>query len=152
MAFRSLLVFLAFMAVLTRAPAQSSYEQITAKFFDLYKIQGGSDKAVDYIFSTNKYATSIGSQLDTLKSKLNYYISNEGQYYGYELVAKKSAGPNFILLTYLIRHDRNPMTFRFIFYKPGDKWQLQTFNFNDGMDDELQDASKASRFKENSGN
>lgn len=136
-------------ASLTSAVAQSTPEQMVAHFFDIYKTEGGSDSAVSYLFATNKYTTTLRPQLDTLKAKLRQYIDVFGQYHGYDLIAKKSAGPNYILFVYLVRHDREPLTFRMLFYKAADKWKIQTFNFNDNMDDELQEASKATSFKEN---
>src|ERR1700743_35763 len=149
MALRTVLITVLLTAFLSPAFAQSTPEQIAAHFFDIYKTEGGSDSAVSYLFATNKYTSNLGSQLDTVKSKLKQYIAYFGQFHGYDLLTKKSAGPNYILFVYLVRHDREPLTFRMLFYKAADKWKIQTFNFNDGMDDELQSASKAAAFKEN---
>jgi hypothetical protein len=149
MAPRTILISIMLSAFLTPAFAQSSPDQMAAHFFDIYKTEGGSDSAVNYLFATNKYTTTLGPQLDTLKDKLKQYIAYFGQFHGYDLVTKKSAGPNYIMFVYLVRHDREPLTFRMLFYKPSDKWKIQTFNFNESMDDELQDASKANSFKEN---
>ncbi len=149
MALRTLLIGVILSAFLTPAFTQSTPEQMATHFFDLYKTEGGSDTAVNYLFSTSKYTSSLGPQLDTLKEKLKQYISYFGQFHGYDLLTKRSAGPNYILFVYLVRHDREPLTFRMLFYKPSDKWKIQTFNFNESMDDELLDASKAISFKEN---
>jgi hypothetical protein len=138
-----------FSACLTPVVAQSTPEQMVSRFFDIYKTEGGSDSAVTYLFATNKYTMNMGPQLDTLKAKLKQYIAYFGQFHGYDLLTKKSAGPNYILFVYLVRHDREPLTFRLLFYKAADKWKIQTFNFNENMDDELQYASKAISFKEN---
>jgi hypothetical protein len=149
MALRTVLISVILSACLTPVVAQSTPEQMAARFFDIYKTEGGSDSAITYLFSTNKYTMNMGPQLDTLKAKLKQYIAYFGQYHGYDLLTRKSAGPNYILFVYLVRHDREPLTFRLLFYKAADKWKLQTFNFNENMDDELLDASKATTFKEN---
>jgi hypothetical protein len=149
MALRTVLMSVFLSVCLTPVFAQSTPDQMVARFFDIYKTEGGSDSAVSYLFATNKYTLKLGPQLDTLKAKLRQYIDVFGQFHGYDLLTKKSAGPNYILFVYLVRHDREPLTFRMLFYKAADKWKIQTFNFNDNMDDELQDASKAASFKEN---
>jgi hypothetical protein len=149
MALRIILIGFILCGCLTPVVAQSTPDQLVTHFFDIYKTEGGSDSAVNYLFATNKYTGSLGPQLDTVKAKLKQYISYMGQFHGYDLVTKRSAGPNYILFVYLVRHDREPLTFRMLFYKAADKWKIQTFNFNDSMDDELQEASKATSFKEN---
>ena len=56
------------------------------------------------------------------------------------------------MLTFLVRHDRDPLTFRIVFYKPHVAWQVQNFKFDNKMDDELEEASKGYRLKENATN
>ena len=129
--------------------AQNSPDDIVNKFFDLYK-KDGSDKAIDYIFATNKYAQDSQEAIDQLKSNLKKTLTIDGPFWGYELLTKKRAGENFIMLTFLVRHDRDPLTFRIVFYKPHETWQVQNFKFDNKMDDELEEASKGYRFKENS--
>lgn len=129
--------------------AQKSPDDIVNKFFDLYKKEG-SDKAVDYIFSTNKYAANSQSAIDHLKENLKQVLAADGPFWGYELLSKKMAGEDFIMMTFLVKHDRDPLTFRIVLYKPHDTWQAQNFKFDNKMDDELEEASKGYRFKENS--
>ena len=131
--------------------AQTSPDDIVTKFFDLYKKEG-SDKAVDYIFATNKYAQNSQAAIDQLKSNLKQTIAIDGPFWGYELLSKKTAGNNFTMLTFLVKHDRDPLTFRMVFYRPHDVWQVQNFKFDNKMDDELEEASKGDRFKENLNN
>jgi hypothetical protein len=107
------------------------------------------DKAIDYIFSTNKYATNSQEGIDELKRSLKKTSTSAGAFWGYELLSKKSAGQGFIMLTFFVKYDRDPLTFRILFYKPHDSWQLQNFKFDNKMDEELEEASKAYRFKEN---
>jgi len=126
--------------------AQNSPEDIVSKFFDLYKT--GSDTALNYIFSTNKYFKENQGGVDDLKRKLNKVLAVDGQNWGYDLLWKKKAGDNFILLTFLVRHDRDPITFRLVFYKPHGTWVLQHFTFSTKMDEELEEASKVSLVKD----
>lgn len=53
------------------------------------------------------------------------------------------------MVTYLVRDDRQPLVFNIMYYRPGDKWQMQDFKYGNSIDDELEEASKAYRLKEN---
>jgi hypothetical protein len=128
--------------------AQSSPPEIVVKFFEVYKKEG-SDKAIDYIFSTNKYAAENKSAIEELKTKLKTISTIDGLYCGYDILSIKSAGENYKMFTILTRHERDPITFRIIFYCPQDKWQVQNFKFDNKMDEELEEASKGYKFKEN---
>mgnify|MGYP001206608951 CR=1 FL=1 len=121
--------------------AQSTPNDIVNKFFELYKKEG-SDKAIDYIFATNKYAKESIEAIGQLKDNLKKTLTIEGVFWGYELLTTKRAGQNFIMLTFLVKHERDPLTFRIVFYKPNDKWQVQNFKFDNKMDEELEEASK----------
>ena len=121
--------------------AQSSPEDIVDKFFDFYK-HDSTDKALDYIFSTNKFASEAQEPITNLKEKLSKAFSLEGIFRGYELVSEKKVGQSYALMVFLVKHDRAPLTFRILFYKPAEKWQVQNFNFDNNMDDELVESSK----------
>lgn len=121
--------------------AQNTPQDITGNFFDLYRTDG-SDKALDYIFSTNKNSPDIADDINNVKVKLKRLISGTGEYWGHDLVSRKSAGDNYVMFIFLVRHDRSPITFKMLFYKPRDKWQLNNFKFDNKMDDELEEASK----------
>jgi hypothetical protein len=127
--------------------AQNSPEEMVNKFFDLYK-KNGSDKAIDYLFATNKYAKDNQEAIDQLKSNLKNILAVDGPFWGYDLLLKKMAGENFVMLTLLVKHDRDPLTFRIVFYKPHNEWQVQNFKFDNKMDDELEEASKGYRIKD----
>lgn len=130
-------------------PTNAQYPpEIISKFFDVYKSKG-ADPALDYIFSTNPFANDIASAVDQLKAKLRALTIVDGSFSGYDILTVKSAGDNYKMYTILVRHERDPITFRILFYHPSDKWQLQNFKFDNKMDDELNEASKAMKFKDN---
>jgi len=126
------------------ALAQSTPDEIANKFFQLYQSKG-SDDAVEYIFSTNKYAANSQDAIDELKRNLKRASMSYGKFWGYELIVKKPAGRDFLMMTFLVKHDRDPLTFRILFYKPNEIWQVQNFKFDNKMDEELEEASKATK-------
>lgn len=128
--------------------AQNDPQKIIDEFFTLYKNKG-ADTSLDYLFGTNKWMDNSKEQIQGVKAKLNGTLKQLGNYYGYDLITKKSIGDRYWLYTFMIRYDRQPVRFSLLLYKPNDQWQLMNFSFDDNMDDELSEAAKAFRLKEN---
>ncbi|MBC7721204.1 MAG: hypothetical protein H7068_04220 [Pedobacter sp.] len=128
--------------------AQSTPQDITRKFFALYK-GGDSDKAIDYLFSSNPYSKDIAEGIEDVKRQLKKLVGQIGNYYESDLLATKTAGANVIMYTFLVRHDKQPLTFSIMFYKPNEKWQMQNFKYQNNTSEELEEASKFYRLKEN---
>jgi len=117
--------------------AQQKAEDVTDRFFEIYSSKG-SDEAVDYVFATNKWLTQEKATVDALKVQLKKGIAIIGQYYGYELIDKKVFGESYVMLSYMLRYDRQPVKFVFILYKPNDKWQIQNLKLDDRLDDDIE--------------
>jgi hypothetical protein len=118
--------------------------KITDAFFDKYKNVSTSD-AVDYIFATNTFA-SQNPQLPeikkTLKISLDSLRQNVGRYTGKDLITEKSTTDNFVLISYLVKHQLQPIRFTFMFYRPEETWMLYRFISDVQVDTELEDAGK----------
>ena len=122
--------------------AQSTTDEIVSKFFNIYKSQS-SGAAVDYLFSTNASSKDSRPAIDTLKMKLNATEQLVGKLVSYELITSKAAGKSVLLLTFIVNFQHDPLTFRFSLYKPANAWQIQDFQFNNSIYDELDESSKA---------
>jgi len=119
--------------------AQEGIDDILKTFFQYYG-EGKTDQAVDYVFSTNTYLGSAQQQIIGIKEKLKTITSVIGTYYGYEKVIQKEMGKSYIIVKCMVRHDRQPLFFSFMFYRPDQKWQLQSLRFDDKLeDDDLQE-------------
>jgi hypothetical protein len=127
--------------------AQNDPQKIIDEFFSLYK--KNPNGAVDYIFSTNKWMNDSKDQIENVKFKLNGTLKLLGDYAGYNLITKKVVGDQLILYTYIIKYDRQPLRFSLLFYKPSNEWRLHNFSYDDSLDEELTEAAKAYRLKEN---
>ncbi|MFN7436148.1 MAG: hypothetical protein ACK5SJ_06870 [Bacteroidota bacterium] len=124
--------------------AQNDPQKMIDEFFKLYK-EKSSDAALDYLFGTNKWVKDSKDQIENVKFKINStVIKAMGDYYGYELITKKSVGDKLSYSTFRIRYDRQPIRFNFLFYSPSGngQWRLQNFSFDDKISDELEEASK----------
>jgi hypothetical protein len=129
-------------------PASSNLtpEQFNTEFFNLYKSKG-NEPSLKYIFSTNKWISD--NDFNTVKNKLNELTMQLGKYHGNELITKKSIGQNLILYSYLIKYERQPIRFMMTYYKADKKWQLQIFEFDYDLQNELREAATSYRLIEN---
>jgi hypothetical protein len=125
-----------------KAPAVKSVTAIIDTFFKKYK-DDGTTPAIDYLFATNKLFTD-SVQLNVLKSKLDALRQSVGNYTGKELIVQKTAAPSLVFYSYLVKHEKSPIRFTFMFYKPKNEWVLYRFKYDDQMDGELEDAGKIS--------
>lgn len=120
---------------------QASPEDLIKTFFNEYN--KNSNKAIDELYSTNPWTSRIRDGIENMKKEVNSYtVDYVGKYYGYEIITKKQFSESFILYSYLVRYDRQPMRFTFEFYKPNDKWTLFSFKIDGDLDDEIEQAAK----------
>jgi hypothetical protein len=116
-------------------PAPPEIAVPIAKFFNTLK-------AGDY---ANAYETFLaGTPLGEQKEKMSVFISKTqeafgiyGQLYDYELYDNQSIGSNVRVLTYLTRHQRQPLRWRFIFYRAQSTWTVTNMGFDDVLLDLL---------------
>ncbi len=140
-------IALAFALCITKSFGQASIKEITDKFFSIYSKE--PIKAVEYAFSTNKWFDKQQDGVANLKNKLKNLIDLCGDYYSYELLSEKTAGQNIIMTTFIVRYDREPIRFTFLFYKARDTWRVNNFSYDENIDKDLEEATKAYRLKEN---
>ena len=85
-----------------------------------------------------------GTRLGAQKEKMSVFISKTQEAFGlygklndYEIFDNYSVGSNVLVLTYLSRHDVQPLRWRFIFYRPDKTWSLINMGFDDVLLDML---------------
>jgi hypothetical protein len=135
------------MISIAKSFGQTTTKEITDKFFTIYSKDPA--KAVDYGFSTNKWLDRKQDDVANLKNKLKNLVDLCGDYYGYELLSEKTAGQNIKMVSFIVRYDREPIRFTFLFYKPKATWRLNNFSYDEDIDEDLEEATKAYRLKEN---
>jgi hypothetical protein len=123
--------------------------KIIADFFLTYETTG-IDNALDSLFATNTWMLQRSrDEIDNVKVQLKSILQIVGNYYGYEIITHKSIGESFRLFSCLIKYDRQPIRFTFIFYKPQDIWKIYNFQFDQDLSEELDESAKVYRLKEN---
>lgn len=122
--------------------AQDNEQKIINNFFSNYE-KKGIDIAVDELYKTNPWTTRIQDAINNVKTQLSKYDEElVGKYYGYERIVSKQLGNAYILHSYMVRFDRQPLRFTFQFYKPDNEWRLHSFAFDDSFDDEIEESAK----------
>lgn len=126
---------------------EQTLADISKKFFELYATKPMD--AIDQIFADVKKNKQINDDITAIKKNLKVTIDQDGAYNGYELITEKGVGNNLKLLSYMVKYDKQPVRFIFIYYKPKDTWKIYTFQFNTNMDEELTSAAGVDQLKEN---
>lgn len=139
--------FLLFICVGTVKAQQTTPAEISKKFFELYATKPMD--AIDLIFADVKKNKQINDDITAIKKNLKVTIDQDGEYYGYEPITEKGIGNTVKLLSYIVKYDRQPVRFVFVFYKPKDAWKIYTFQFNTNLDEELTNAAGVDLLKEN---
>lgn len=134
-------LFILFFSCSIHLIAQSTPETLIDSFFTSYSKNAG--QAVKDLYATNKWMENQKEQVDKVVATVNNLTSNFiGDYYGYEPITSKKIGKSFVLYSYMVKYDRQPLRFTFQFYKPKNTWVLYAFSFDDDLDEELKEASK----------
>lgn len=114
-------------------------KQLIEEFFHKYQDDSPAG-AIDFIFSTNPALTV--AQFNEMKDKLNETYQLIGAFHGEELITTKQTSPSLVFFSYLVKHDKQPLRFSFIFYKPKEQWLLYKFKFDDEVDAELEESGR----------
>jgi hypothetical protein len=140
MKLKKIIISVLFFALPFMVVAQQTTKEITDKIFKIYK--ESPEKAIAYGFSTNKWFENNKKAIDDLETKLMNLIGIVGNYNGYEKILEKKIGNNYKLETYMMKYDRQPIKFTFIFYKPSNEWHIQNFYFDTDFDDDVEKMAK----------
>ncbi|WP_196891176.1 hypothetical protein [Aureivirga marina] len=135
-------IFLILIIVFISKPvfSQSNYTNMLDNFFSTYKTD--REKALNDIFNTNEWLTNNKKGLISIQSRINHEILQMGNYNGYEELITTTLSDFLVLKSYVLKYDRQPILFTFIFYKAKDQWILYDFNYDNDINDELYDKAR----------
>lgn len=114
--------------------AQTQPEEIVGKFFETFK--SSPDQAMDELLNSNTWLAQNTEGLNKLKNQLNNFIGLVGTYEGYEKISERSTGGSVREIAYLVKYERQPIRFVFLFYKPSLEWRINNFSFDEKVFEE----------------
>tara|TARA_R110002111_G_scaffold129666_2_gene194472 strand:- start:787 stop:1233 length:447 start_codon:yes stop_codon:yes gene_type:complete len=127
--------------------SQNESTDIVHGFFNNFE-EKGATIALDELYGTNEWISRSSDAISKVKTQLEGLNEDfVGKYYGYELILEKKLSDSYILMSYLVKYDRQPIRFTFQFYKPNDTWRIQSFSFDGDLDEEIEEAAKLYRYK-----
>ncbi len=95
------------------------------------------DKALEGIGILKPYFVIPGAEFDAIIEKYKMQESmikyRFGNAIGVEFIKEKEIGKSLLLITYIQKFERHIMRWQFYFYKPKDKWVLNTFFTDDNI-------------------
>ena len=71
------------------------------------------------------------AQMEQLDMQIPAISHRFGKSVGYDFIEAEQLGESLMQYVYLQKFEKHVMVWRFIFYKPNDKWLLNTWYFND---------------------
>ena len=118
----------------------SSYQALSDNFFDLLK-QGKTSDAVDYLFGTNPALGKMTDDSEQLKSQFASVGTLMGAYVSHtKLIETKVAGM-FVYQHYFVAYQRQPISIRIEYYKPGSTWLCYGLQFDAKLTDRIKTES-----------
>ena len=121
----------------TNTRAQSLPEEIAEKFFTDFETSGSS-VALEQLYRTNEWMAQNSEAIENLKKNLGGLTEDIiGKYYGKVLIGKRDFSDTYVVMSYLIKYDRQPLRFTFHFYKPNDRWKIYSFEYDANFGDEM---------------
>lgn len=124
-----LILLISFQGILL---AQQTPQYLIDNFFTTYQENPG--KAVVELYETNIWTKNAQKDIDNVVNTVNSLNHDfVGEYYGKELVSTVSLTDCYKVYTYLVKYDRQPISFTFNFYKADKKWVLYSFSLSDDL-------------------
>ncbi len=142
------IILLILLSISGNISAQKNPLEIINDFFTTYEKDAG--KAVKELYATNPWTERKKDDIDQIISTVKGLTENFiGKYYGFEIITSKKISESFILYSYLVKYERQPLRFTFKFYKPNQKWVLFSYSLDDHLDAELEEAAKLQYLESN---
>jgi len=121
-----------FMFLCISINAQQNAEKEVNRFFATYQKQ--PEKAVRDLYQKNKWSAEVSKDIDYIVEVVNNLPPSMGKYLGKEKLKQEKIGTVLIKYTYMVKYERQPVFFYFIFYKSQKQWIIHSFSLNDKLD------------------
>ena len=132
-------IIFAALLLLSSGVSANNYQEEVDKFFELY--------AVDSIYASNKYVSSIPDQVKQIKTQLSSLDDLVGEINFINKVSDYKVGELFVHVTYLVTYDRQPIRFEFQFFKVKEGWRIYSMSFDDNIDEDIKELARKAALK-----
>ncbi|BAJ03047.1 hypothetical protein SHVI106290_04180 [Shewanella violacea] len=119
------------------------YQTEIDEFFELYQI-GRINEAVDSIYKSNEYVSSIPDQIIKVKNQLTSLKGLMGNVNNIGKLDTYTVGEYFVHITYIVTYDRQPLRYEFQFFKVKEGWRIYSFSFDDKITNEIKELARKS--------
>ena len=141
MKFRKKIFIILIVLISKTSYSQDLPDEMIKSFFTEYSKNPA--KAVEKIYQTSTWTSRLKDGIEDMKNEVGKYtVDYMGEYYGNELITKKQLSNTFVLYSYLLKYDRQPIRFIFKLYKPNDKWVLFSLKIDGVIDEEIEQSAK----------
>ena len=128
--------------ILISSPAFAGpYQDEINEFFSLYEA-GKMSESVDWIYSTNPWASQATDSIVQIKSQFGSLEKVVGRYFGKELIGENNIKDRFVQVTYIALYERQPVRMEFQFYRPKNDWIIYSFSFDTDFDNDVNTAAR----------
>ncbi|UBM58891.1 hypothetical protein LAG90_19010 [Marinilongibacter aquaticus] len=130
------ILFLLSFAAFAQKPSE-----MTARFFETYE-SGESIKALEELYANSPWLERIRDDVEKLKTQFADLPRIVGSYNDKVLLYEKTVSDCFLIASYLVKYDRQPVRMTFEYYKPKSTWYLYSFSYDDDFLKEFKETLK----------
>ena len=112
----------------TQPEEDKSYEKMSATFFKMLQ-QGQGAEAVDYLFANNP-SMRKPENIQQLKAGFASLVPLMGRYISRTKLAETKVAGMFVYQHYFVAYERQPISVRIEYYKPGSAWLCYSVQFD----------------------
>ncbi|MGA9473767.1 MAG: hypothetical protein WBV36_14975 [Terriglobales bacterium] len=113
-----------------------SYEKTSDTFFKMLQ-QGQGAEAVDYLFANNP-SMKKPDNIQQLRSGFASLVPLMGPYISRTKLAETKVAGMFVYQHYFVAYERQPISIRVKYYKPGSTWLCYAVQFDTDLDNLIQ--------------
>jgi hypothetical protein len=95
--------------------------------------KGEIDAAIERL-TTDSPLHGKAQELALLKSQTQSILPIYGAMLGFERIKNDTVGSSIVHLVFVARHEKHPIAWRFVFYKPKDRWLIDFFKWSDSYE------------------
>jgi hypothetical protein len=118
----------------------SSYQAMSDKVFTMLQQDRAAD-AVDYLLSTNPAMKKVPDQVDQLRSQFSSIGTLMGAYISHSMLVETKVTDRFVYQHFFVAYERQPISIRIKYYKPGTTWLCYGLQFDANLPDDIQKAA-----------